>query len=157
VVAADVGYGQLAWRLRTDPRVEVADRTNVRNLQAGQLTPPPDLVTADLSFISLGLVLPALIAVADPGADFVLLVKPQFEVGKDRVGAGGVVRDPALRAGAVASVAATASTLGLGVAGVCASSLPGPAGNVEYFLWLRRGAPPLEQASLEHVVAEGPQ
>src|SRR6185437_4964241 len=89
VVAADVGYGQLAWSLRTDPRVTVLDRVNVRTLE--QVTPVPGLVVADLSFISLTLVLPALVASAAPDADFVLLVKPQFEVGKGRVGAGGVV------------------------------------------------------------------
>ena len=86
-----------------------------------------------------------------------LLVKPQFEVGKGHVGAGGVVRDPGLRAAAVSAVAAAAADNGLGVAGVTASPLPGPAGNVEYFLWLRRGAPPLEPDRLAHVIAEGPQ
>src|SRR6201996_3622037 len=140
VVAADVGYGQLAWSLRTDPRVTVLDRVNVRTLE--QVTPVPGLVVADLSFISLTLVLPALVASAAPDADFVLLVKPQFEVGKGRVGAGGVVRDSADRADAVRTVAAAAGQLGLGVQGITASPLPGPAGNVEYFLWLRRGAPP---------------
>ncbi len=157
VVAVDVGYGQLAWRLQSDPRVTVLDRVNVRNLQPGQVAPPPDLVTGDLSFISLGQVLPALAGCAAPDADFVLLVKPQFEVGKGRVGAGGVVRDPELRAGAVAAVAQTALGLGLGVSGVTASPLPGPSGNVEYFLWLRRGAPPLDDAELRAAVAEGPQ
>lgn len=157
VVAVDVGYGQLAWALRTDERVTVLDRVNVRHLQPGQVAPAPDLVTADLSFISLTLVLPALVGSASPDADFVLLVKPQFEVGKGRVGAGGVVRDQGLRAGAVASVAAAAAALGLGVAGLTASPLPGPAGNVEYFLWLRRGAPALGRARLEQAVTEGPQ
>src|ERR1700759_2748950 len=116
---ADVGYGQLAWSLRTDPRVTVLDRVNVRTL-AG-VTPVPGLVVADLSFISLSLVLPALVACAAPDADFVLLVKPQFEVGKGRVGAGGVVRDPAGRAAAVTTVSTAASSLGLGVKGVTAS------------------------------------
>jgi 23S rRNA (cytidine1920-2'-O)/16S rRNA (cytidine1409-2'-O)-methyltransferase len=157
VVAADVGYGQLAWALRTDERVTVLDRVNVRQLRPEQVAPAPDLVTADLSFISLGLVLPALIACASPDADFVLLVKPQFEVGKDRVGSGGVVRDPELRRDAVAAVAAAASAQGLGVAGVVASPLPGPSGNVEYFLWLRRGAPPLPDDQLRRAVEEGPQ
>lgn len=157
VVAVDVGYGQLAWRLRTDERVTVAERVNVRRLQPGQVAPAPDVVTADLSFISLSLVLPALAGCASAGADFVLLVKPQFEVGRERVGAGGVVRDPDLRAEAVTSVAAAASGLGLGVAGMTASPLPGPAGNVEYFLWLRRGAPPLDPGKLRQVIAEGPQ
>jgi 23S rRNA (cytidine1920-2'-O)/16S rRNA (cytidine1409-2'-O)-methyltransferase len=157
VIAVDVGYGQLAWALRTDERVTVLDRVNVRQLRPDQVAPAPDLVTADLSFISLGLVLPALVACASPDADFVLLVKPQFEVGKDRVGNGGVVRDPELRREAVAAVAAAASAQGLGVAGVVASPLPGPSGNVEYFLWLRRGAPPLREAQLRQAVEEGPQ
>ena len=157
VIAADVGYGQLAWALRTDERVTVLDRVNVRALTPQQVAPPPDLVTADLSFISLTLVLPALAACAAPDTDFVLLVKPQFEVGKGRVGAGGVVRDPALRAEAVTAVAAAAATLGLGVAGMAPSPLPGPSGNVEYFLWLRRGAPPLDPEQARQVIAEGPE
>jgi len=154
VVAADVGYGQLAWSLRTDPRVTVLDRVNVRALE--QVTPVPDLVVADLSFISLTLVLPALVACAALDADFVLLVKPQFEVGKGRVGAGGVVREAADRADAVRRVAGAAGEIGLGVLGVTASPLPGPAGNVEYFVWLRRGAPPLEDGQLEQAIREGP-
>jgi 23S rRNA (cytidine1920-2'-O)/16S rRNA (cytidine1409-2'-O)-methyltransferase len=154
VVAADVGYGQLAWSLRTDPRVTVMDRVNVRTI--GLLTPVPDLVVADLSFISLTVVLPALVACATPDADFVLLVKPQFEVGKGRVGAGGVVRDTADRSAAVEKVCRAAAELGLGVQGITASPLPGPAGNVEYFVWLRRGAPPLDSEELRRVVAGGP-
>ena len=157
VVAVDVGYGQLAWSLRSSPRVTVLDRVNVRTLQPGQVDPPPDLVTADLSFISLSHVLPALIGSAAPDADFVLLVKPQFEVGKGKVGAGGVVRDPELRASAVAAVAGAALDLGLGVRGVTASPLPGPAGNVEYFLWLRRGAPALDDGDLRAAIADGPR
>jgi 23S rRNA (cytidine1920-2'-O)/16S rRNA (cytidine1409-2'-O)-methyltransferase len=157
VVAVDVGYGQLAWALRTDPRVTVLDRVNVRQLTPEQVAPAPGLVTADLSFISLSLALPALAACAAPDADFVLMVKPQFEVGKGNVGAGGVVRDPAKRAEAVRSVAATAAGLGLGVRGITASPLPGPSGNVEYFLWLHRGAPPLDDAELQRAITEGPQ
>jgi 23S rRNA (cytidine1920-2'-O)/16S rRNA (cytidine1409-2'-O)-methyltransferase len=153
VVAADVGYGQLAWSLRTDPRVTVMDRVNVRAL--GPVTPVPDLVVADLSFISLTLVLPALVAAAAPEADFVLLVKPQFEVGKGRVGAGGVVRDATDRSAAVEKVAGAAAELGLGVQGITASPLPGPAGNVEYFLWLRRGAPPLDHEELRRAIDRG--
>jgi 23S rRNA (cytidine1920-2'-O)/16S rRNA (cytidine1409-2'-O)-methyltransferase len=156
VVAADVGYGQLAWSLRSDPRVTVLDRVNVRALEPGLVAPPPDVVTADLSFISLTQVLPALVGCAAPDADFVLLVKPQFEVGKGKVGPGGVVRDLRLRAEAVAAVARAASDLGLGVRGVTASLLPGPSGNVEYFLWLRRGAPPLDPADLDTAIAAGP-
>ena len=154
VVAADVGYGQLAWVLRTDPRVTVMDRVNVRTLE--QVTPVPDLVVADLSFISLTLVLSALVGAAAPEADFVLLVKPQFEVGKGRVGAGGVVRDSTDRSASIEKVAGAAGELGLGVQGITASPLPGPAGNVEYFLWLRRGAPPLDPSQLRRAIEEGP-
>jgi 23S rRNA (cytidine1920-2'-O)/16S rRNA (cytidine1409-2'-O)-methyltransferase len=154
VVAADVGYGQLAWSLRTDPRVTVMDRVNVRTLD--RVSPVPGLVVADLSFISLTLVLPALIACAAPDADFVLLVKPQFEVGKGRVGAGGVVRETTDRSAAVHRVTAAAGQLDLGVQGVTASPLPGPAGNVEYFVWLRRGAPPLDEGELQRAIEEGP-
>jgi 23S rRNA (cytidine1920-2'-O)/16S rRNA (cytidine1409-2'-O)-methyltransferase len=156
VLAVDVGYGQLAWSLQTDERVTVLDRVNVRNLSPGQVAPPPELVVADLSFISLTMVLPALAACAADGADFLLMVKPQFEVGKDKAGSG-VVRDPELRAAAVASVARAAAGLGLGVAGITASPLPGPSGNVEYFLWLRRGAGPLDDAALGQAIAAGPQ
>ena len=158
MTAVDVGYGLLAWRLRTDERVTVMDRTNVRALQASDLPgPAPDLVVADLSFISLGIVLPALRRSSAPGADFVLMVKPQFEVGRDRLGSGGVVREPELRAEAVRGVAASAGDLGLGVQAVTASPLPGPSGNVEYFLWLRADAPPLDQADLDRAISEGPQ
>jgi 23S rRNA (cytidine1920-2'-O)/16S rRNA (cytidine1409-2'-O)-methyltransferase len=155
VVAADVGYGQLAWSLRTDPRVTVMDRVNVRTLD--RVSPVPGLVVADLSFISLTLVLPALVACAAPDADFVLLVKPQFEVGKGRVGAGGVVRESIDRSAAVRRVTAAAGQLGLGVQGVTASPLPGPAGNVEYFVWLRWGAPPLDEDELQRAIEEGPR
>jgi 23S rRNA (cytidine1920-2'-O)/16S rRNA (cytidine1409-2'-O)-methyltransferase len=157
VIAVDVGYGQLAWNLRTDPRVTVLDRVNVRQLTPEQVAPAPGLITADLSFISLSLVLPALAACAAPDADFVLMVKPQFEVGRGKVGAGGVVREPELRAQAVRSVAATAFEIGLGVQGITASPLPGPSGNVEYFLWVRRGAPPLDETALQRAITEGPQ
>lgn len=156
VVAVDVGYGQLAWPMQTDDRVTVLDRVNVRSLTPEQVAPPPELVAADLSFISLTLVLPALVRCAAPGADFVLMVKPQFEVGREMVG-GGVVRDPDLRAAAVTSVADAAARLGLGVAGITASPLPGPSGNVEYFLWLCRGAPPLDDGALRQAIAAGPQ
>lgn len=157
VVAADVGYGQLAWRLRTDERVTALDRVNVRTLAPGQVAPPPELVVADLSFISLTLVLPALVRCADSDADFVLMVKPQFEVGRERVGSGGVVRDTDARADAVRQVAETAAGLGLGVRGVTASPLPGPSGNVEYFLWLSRGRPPLDSEELRRAIETGPQ
>lgn len=136
VVAVDVGYGQLVWRLQNDDRVHVHDRTNVRHLTAADIGGPVDLVVADLSFISLSLVLPAFVACVHPGADLLPMVKPQFEVGKDRVGAGGVVRDPQLREQAVEGVARAAAQVGLITRGVVASPLPGPSGNVEYFLWL---------------------
>jgi 23S rRNA (cytidine1920-2'-O)/16S rRNA (cytidine1409-2'-O)-methyltransferase len=157
VVAADVGYGQLAWPLQTDERVTVLDRVNVRTLDPALVAPPPQVVVADLSFISLSKVLPALAACAAPDADFALMVKPQFEMGKGRVGQGGVVRSPDDRAAAVRSVCDTAWTLGLGVKGVTASPLPGPAGNVEYFVWFRRGAPPLDDADLRRAIDSGPQ
>lgn len=138
VEAVDVGYGQLIWRLQSDERVHVHDRTNVRHLTPDAIGGAVDLIVADLSFISLGLVLPALASCLRPGGDVLPMVKPQFEVGKERVGAGGVVRDPALRAEAVATVAARARDLGLTVRGAVASPLPGPSGNVEYFLWLHK-------------------
>ncbi len=156
VVAVDVGYGQLLWRLRSDPRVRVLDRVNARALTPAEVGEPVELVVGDLSFIPLRLVLPALRGCAAPDADFVLLVKPQFEVGRERLGAGGVVRDPALHAEVVREVAAVAGGLGLGVRGVTASPLPGPAGNVEYLLWLAAGAPPLDDAALVHAIEAGP-
>lgn len=157
VVAVDVGYGQLAWPVRSDERVVVLERTNVRDLVPDLLPFVPDLVVGDLSFISLALVLPALVRVSRPDADLVLMIKPQFEVGREQVGAGGVVRDPALRSDAVRRIAGAAWDLGLGVVGVVASPLPGPSGNVEYFLHLRRGAPPLDDADLLRAIEEGPQ
>ncbi|MFD7167563.1 TlyA family RNA methyltransferase [Streptomyces violascens] len=158
VVAVDVGYGQLAWSLQSDERVTVKDRTNVRELTLDDIDrQPADIVVGDLSFIALGLVLPALVRCSAPDADLVLMVKPQFEIGKERLGSGGVVRSPELRAETVRTVAAQAAALGLGVVGVTASPLPGPSGNVEYFLWLRAGAPALDPADVERAVAEGPR
>ena len=140
----------------TDERVTVMERTNVRTLTPDVLGGPVGLTVADLSFISLRLVLPALAACTGIDGDLALMVKPQFEVGKERVGSGGVVRDPLLRAEAVLDVAATGAQLGLGVAGVAASPLPGPSGNVEFFLWFRRDAPPADEARVHAVVAAGP-
>jgi 23S rRNA (cytidine1920-2'-O)/16S rRNA (cytidine1409-2'-O)-methyltransferase len=157
VVAADVGYGQLAWEIQQNPKVVILDRTNIRHLTGELVGDPIDLVVADLSFISLTLVLPALAAVSKPEADYVLMVKPQFEVGRERLGAGGVVRDPALRKAAVMEVAESAYDVGLGTLGVTASPLPGPAGNVEYFLWLRRGAPAIDEAELDRAIEIGPK
>lgn len=157
VVAVDVGYGQMAWELRQDPRVTVLDRTNVRHLTIEQIGEPVDLIVADLSFISLTLVLPALVSVSRSSADFLVMVKPQFEVGREKLGAGGVVRDPFLRKAAVQEVADSAYDMGLGCRGVVASSLPGPSGNVEYFLWLQRGASEISEAELDDAIAQGPQ
>jgi 23S rRNA (cytidine1920-2'-O)/16S rRNA (cytidine1409-2'-O)-methyltransferase len=153
VVAVDVGYGQLAWRLRTDERVTVHDRTNVRTLTPEIIGGRVDLAVADLSFISLRLVLPALVACAADGADLLPMVKPQFEVGRQRLGAGGVVRDPADRANAVLQVVRAAGELGWRLCGVVASPLPGPSGNVEYFVWLKVGpvAGAMDGDAAEHV------
>jgi 23S rRNA (cytidine1920-2'-O)/16S rRNA (cytidine1409-2'-O)-methyltransferase len=159
VVAADVGRGLLLWRLATDPRVVSRDRTNVRYLTPERIGGPVELAVADLSFISLGLVLPALLACAAQGADVLALVKPQFEVGKQNVGSGGVVRDPRARVDAVRGVVEQAAQLGLPARGVVASPLPGPSGNVEYFTWLRPGRP-LGRGDTDHMiqtaVSEGP-
>lgn len=148
VVAVDVGYGQLAWSLRQDPRVVVHDRTNIRDITLEVMGGPVDLVVGDLSFISLVKVLEPLVGVLAPDGDLVLMVKPQFEVGKDRVGKGGVVRDRWLRAEAVVQVAAAAAQRGWGARDVTTSPLPGPAGNVEYFLWLRAGEPTIGEAEI---------
>lgn len=136
VTAVDVGYGQLAWQLRQDERVTVLDRTNIRYLEPDDLEYRPDLIVGDLSFISLKTVLPALERCAAPGADLLLMVKPQFEVGRERLGAGGVVKSAQLRVEVVIEVAQFARELGLKIRDVVASPLPGPSGNVEYFLWL---------------------
>ena len=138
VIALDVGYGQLAWKLRQDSRVVVIERTNARRLTPAMLPEAPELAVVDVSFISLATVLPAIAGVLTPGGTIVALVKPQFEVGRGRVGKGGVVRDPALRAEAVASVRAAAARLGLAVKGEAESILPGPKGNREVFVWLAR-------------------
>ncbi len=141
VVAVDVGYGQLAWSLQSDERVRVHDRTNIRELSTGLIGGTVDVIVADLSFISLAIVLGALLGVMTDDGDLALMVKPQFEVGKDRVGKGGVVRDLGLRAEAVSGVAAAAAARGWGAQAVITSPLPGPSGNVEFFLWLRKGEP----------------
>ncbi|WP_411876729.1 TlyA family RNA methyltransferase [Vulcanococcus limneticus] len=149
VYGVDVGYGQTAWRLRTDPRLVLKERTNLRHLLPEQLygaeDPRPDLAVADVSFIALALVLPALgrLLVEGP-VEALLLVKPQFEVGRERVGKGGVVRDPAAHADAIAGVIAAATGEGWRPCGLVASPITGPAGNHEYLLWLRRGDWPAE-------------
>jgi 23S rRNA (cytidine1920-2'-O)/16S rRNA (cytidine1409-2'-O)-methyltransferase len=148
VVAVDVGYGQLAWSLQSDDRVEVHDRTNIRDLRPELIGGPVDLVVGDLSFISLRLVLDALAGVTRDDGDLVLMVKPQFEVGKERLGKGGVVRESAPRVDAVVAVAEAAAERGWGAVAVATSPLPGPAGNIEYFLWLRRGAPGIAESDI---------
>ena len=152
VVAVDVGYGQLAWSLQTDPRVTVVDRTNVRTLTPDAIGGPAGLTVADLSFISLPIVLPALTACTSENGDLLPMVKPQFEVGRERLGAGGVVRDPAHRAAAVVHVAHAAAELGWLVRGVARSPLPGPSGNVEFFLWLRRDGAALDDHDIMEIV-----
>jgi 23S rRNA (cytidine1920-2'-O)/16S rRNA (cytidine1409-2'-O)-methyltransferase len=144
VVAVDVGYGQLAWSLQSDDRVVVHDRTNIRELTADLVGGQVDVVVGDLSFISLELVLDALLAVTRADGDLALMVKPQFEVGKDKVGKGGVVRDLDLRASAVTAVVEAAARRGWGTRAVTTSPLPGPSGNVEYFIWLRHGPGPVD-------------
>ena len=152
VVAVDVGYGQLAWKLQSDERVLVRDRVNVRELTTEITDGPVDVVVGDLSFISLELVLDALLGVTAPDGDLALMVKPQFEVGKDRVGKGGVVRDPDLRADAVVGVANAAASRGWGARMVATSPLPGPSGNVEFFLWLRRGPATIDVEAIHTAV-----
>jgi 23S rRNA (cytidine1920-2'-O)/16S rRNA (cytidine1409-2'-O)-methyltransferase len=159
VVAADVGYGQLDWKLQTDERVRIHDRTNVRALAPDAIGGPVDVVVGDLSFISLTLVLPALLDCSAPDADLVPMIKPQFELGRN-VGSGGVVRDPQQRVEAVLGVVRFAAERGLGLRAVTASPLPGPSGNVEYFAWLRADAPTdAEHARrlVAEAVREGPR
>jgi 23S rRNA (cytidine1920-2'-O)/16S rRNA (cytidine1409-2'-O)-methyltransferase len=157
VVAADVGYGQLVWRLRSDERVRVLDRTNVRALEPAAVGGPVGLTVADLSFISLRTVLPALAACTAADGELLPMVKPQFEVGRERLGAGGVVRDPALRLAALTEVTAAARAIGLVLRGAVASPLPGPSGNVEFFLRLARRGADTGDAALAAAVEEGPQ
>jgi 23S rRNA (cytidine1920-2'-O)/16S rRNA (cytidine1409-2'-O)-methyltransferase len=140
VTALDVAYGELDWRLRGDERVTVVERTNARELEPGRLPYAPDLITVDVSFIGLAKVLPALAACAAPAFDLLALVKPQFEAGRELVGKGGVVRNPAARVAALVSVGETASALGMSVLGYCSSGLPGPAGNRESFIWCAEAA-----------------
>jgi 23S rRNA (cytidine1920-2'-O)/16S rRNA (cytidine1409-2'-O)-methyltransferase len=139
VAAVDVAYGELHWRLRNDPRVTVLERVNARALEPDLLPYAPDLVVVDVSFISLTKVLPAVLACAAARFDCLAMVKPQFEVGRERVGKGGVVRDPAVRREAVDGVAAAGRRLGFAVLGEAESGLPGPKGNLETFLWLAEG------------------
>ncbi len=153
VTAVDVGYGQLDWSLRTDDRVIAMERTNIRTATADELGAPFDVVVADLSFIGLKLVAEQLVALGHSGTDWILLVKPQFEAGREAVGSGGVVRDPEARVEAVVTVADTFAALGVGTAGCVASPVTGAkGGNQEFLLWLRRDAPPPQMIELAEVV-----
>jgi 23S rRNA (cytidine1920-2'-O)/16S rRNA (cytidine1409-2'-O)-methyltransferase len=154
VLAVDVGYGQLAWRLRQDSRVTVMERTNARKLTPGDLPYAPDLVVSDLSFTSLVPVIPALVEVSAPHADLVLLVKPQFEVDRQAVGPGGVVIESAAWRGALDRVVEACREHGAGPRAAMASPLTGPAGNVEFFLHARKGQPG-EALDLDAVLAQG--
>ena len=153
VVAVDVGYGQLDWGLRNDPRVTVVERTNIRLVDESVLGGLYDVVVADLSFISLTSVAPVLSAAASASGDLVLLVKPQFEAGRSDVGKGGVVRDPQVHRRCVAQVAAAFAAVGRPAHGVVRSSLDGPSGNREFLLWCRHNAAGLSEDELDEVVA----
>jgi 23S rRNA (cytidine1920-2'-O)/16S rRNA (cytidine1409-2'-O)-methyltransferase len=151
VVALDVAYGQLALRLREDPRVAVVERLNARELQPADLPWPPELATVDVSFISLTKILPAVARCLAPGGEVLAMVKPQFELGRARVGKG-VVRDPGDRREAILAVALAARDLGLPVRGFASSGLPGPKGNRETFVWCGGGGEAL--ADLEAAILE---
>ncbi|MGE0157149.1 MAG: TlyA family RNA methyltransferase [Geobacter sp.] len=140
VYAVDVGYGQLAWKLREDPRVVVLEKTNIRHLQPDQLDPLPDLAVIDASFISLNLVLPPTLALLKRPAEVVALIKPQFEVGKGAVGKGGIVRDPRLHDEVLSNMERLAAELGAELLGICDSPISGADGNREFLMGLRRGA-----------------
>ena len=144
VVALDVGHDQLVPELRADPRVVVMEKFNARQLTAGDLPVAPSIVVADVSFISLTMILPAIVRSVPEDADLVLMVKPQFEVGRERLGHGGVVRSDALRCEAVRTVTTAAAAEGVGVRAVIPSPLPGPHGNREYFVWFTRAARPID-------------
>jgi len=149
VIALDVAHGQLDWGLRNDPRVSVIERVNARELDPGSFPFEPELATIDVSFISLAKVLPATAVCVPPGGDVLGLVKPQFELGPERVGKGGVVRDAPARREALRSAAIAASTAGLAVQGFASSGLPGPKGNRETFLWGRVGGEPVGDVEAE--------
>jgi 23S rRNA (cytidine1920-2'-O)/16S rRNA (cytidine1409-2'-O)-methyltransferase len=156
VVGVDVGYGVLDWRLRTDPRVVVLERTNVRDLRSGAMPFRPALVVADLSFISLSAVVPILVEVSDDRSDLILLVKPQFEADRHEVAPGGVVREPAVWRRCLLQVLAAAETAGAAPVAAMASPVVGPAGNVEFFVHAAKGsAAPIAVVDLDPVIDEG--
>lgn len=153
VCAIDVGYGQLAWSLRQDPRVTVYERTNIRNVDAEAVGAPFDLAVADVSFIGLGLVLPRLIALVRPAGQVLVLVKPQFEAGKGRVGKGGVVRDPLVHRDVLERMLTAVSREGLAVQGLAWSPIKGPEGNIEFWVWASLNGAPAD-VDVDAVVAE---
>ena len=148
VAAIDVGYGQLHWKLRSDPRVTVHERLNVRHMDVDGLGGPWDVVVADLSFISLALVAEPVSRCGHSDSDWVLLIKPQFEAGRDAVGKGGIVRDPAVRAETIEAVVASLEGVGLGARGIVDSPIQGSKGNHEFLIWLRRGTSTLRREDL---------
>jgi len=152
VVAVDVGYGQLDWKLRQDQRVTVIERTNVRTIDPAKIGAPFDLIVADLSFISLTTVAPSLAGLGSESSQYALLVKPQFEAGKSRVGKGGVVRDPNVHAECIERVAMAMERVGYPARGVVASPLTGPAGNREFLLWCSPDGIGLGSEEIEKVV-----
>jgi 23S rRNA (cytidine1920-2'-O)/16S rRNA (cytidine1409-2'-O)-methyltransferase len=152
VFAVDVGRGQLAWAVRNDPRVTVMERTNVRELGAGALVPAPDLLAVDVSFISLRTIAPNLLEIAAFDAEFVLLVKPQFEAGRARVGKGGIVRDVDVRVDVVGEVITGLERAGLGARRLCASPITGADGNAEFLAYARRGPATIDGDEVAGVV-----
>ena len=153
VYAVDVGYGQLAWSLRTDPRVVCMERTNIRYVTHEQIPEEMDVAVADLSFISLRLILGAVGALLKPEGEMVCLVKPQFEAGKDKVGKKGVVRDPVVHAEVLREFLRYAPECGFGVRGLDFSPIRGPEGNIEYLAWLKKGAESIPEPDIDALVA----
>ena len=152
VTAVDVGRNQLAWSLREDPRVTVMERTNVRDLEAGSIEPVPTICVADVSFISLRTIAPHVIALTAPSAEYVMLVKPQYEAGRSRLGRGGIVRDPEVHAAVLREVVAGLDASGLGVLGVIPSPLRGADGNVEFVAHARRAPAVVSDQDLDAAV-----
>lgn len=153
IYAVDVGYGQLAWSLRTDPRVVCMERTNIRYVTHEQIPEEMDVAVADLSFISLRLILGAVGALLKPEGEMVCLVKPQFEAGKDKVGKKGVVRDPSVHAEVLREFLRYAPECGFGVRGLDFSPIRGPEGNIEYLAWLKKGAESIPEPDIDALVA----
>ena len=152
VYSVDVGYGQLAWKLRTDERVVNLERTNLRYITKEQISEPLDLAVMDVSFISIRLVLPAVKELLKPGADYICLIKPQFEAGREEVGKKGVVRDPAVHEQVVRGILDFAASIGFSVMGLDFSPIKGPEGNIEYICWLKNGEYPVPEIDPAAVV-----